>query len=402
MPPAMATPDDALNRIDTLIQVAMRLAASAPSGRIALAKLATAVTREWIPRPWSATIWPELERAREAAVYEPVPGRAVERILGEAWDTKPTDELDELDTEPVALTPTSQVHRGVLDGEPVAVKVLRPGLSAGVRQDLALLEGLAGPLGAAFPGLDTGAILAEVRERVLDELDLEHEAGMQRRFHRALRSHKDVVVPAPVTRLSHESVLVSQWIDGVALHQAEDPDLAAQRLVVFALGGIRAGLVHADPDPEDVLELSDGRTAILDYGATRTVDAERAEAGLALVAAFADGDAAAFGHALARLGALPETYGETALDLAQHALGDLGRPGLHRLDSSEVVGIGRRIGDRPQEALDILLAGSIDPEDLWPLRGVGLAFAAAARAGVTGAWLDLTLAALRDGWDAIP
>lgn len=396
----MASPDDALSQIDTLIQVAMRLAASAPSGRIALAKLATAVAREWIPRPWNGRIWPELERARQAAVYEPVPARQVERILQEAWGAKPTEELDELDTEPVALTPTSQVHRGKLDGEPVAVKVLRPGLAAGVRQDLVLLEGLAGPLGAAFPGLDPAALLGEVRERVLDEFDLEHEAGMQRRFQRALRGHPALVVPAPVTRLSHESVLVSQWVDGVPLPEAEDPDLAAQRLVAFALGGIRSGLVYADPDPQDVLELPDGRTAILDYGATKTVEAERADAGLALVEAFADDDSVAFGRALARLGALPEEQGEKALALARRALGDLGRPGPHRLDSSEVVGIGRRIAGRPEETLEILLGGSIAPEDLWPLRGVGLAFAVAAREGVTGAWLDLTLAALREGWDA--
>ena len=86
----------------------------------------------------------------------------------------------------MAVTPISQVHRGVLDGTPVAVKVLRPGLASSVRQDLALLEGLIAPLGAAFPAIDAGAILHEVRERVLDELDLENEAVAQRRFHRAL------------------------------------------------------------------------------------------------------------------------------------------------------------------------------------------------------------------------
>ena len=46
-----------------------------------------------------------------------------------------------LDPEPIAVTPSAQVHRGVLEGRPVAVKLLRPGLASSVRQDLVLLEG---------------------------------------------------------------------------------------------------------------------------------------------------------------------------------------------------------------------------------------------------------------------
>ncbi|MGP0036548.1 MAG: AarF/UbiB family protein [Solirubrobacteraceae bacterium] len=103
----------------------------------------------------------------------------IERVLRDAWGRRPTDELDDLDREPVAVTPISQVHRGVLDGAAVAVKVLRPGLAAAVRQDLGLLEGLRRPLQAAFPALDAGAALREFRERVLEELDLENEASVQ-------------------------------------------------------------------------------------------------------------------------------------------------------------------------------------------------------------------------------
>lgn len=398
----MARPEEALRRIDALVQVAMRLAGSAPSGRIALAKLATALEPEWIPRAWRSSLWPEFERARETAMAEPVAAKAVERTLRDAWGAKPTDELDELDTEPVAVTPTSQVHRGVLDGTPVAVKLLRPGLVAGVRQDLALLEGLAGPLASAFPGLDPQAILAEVRERVLDELDLEHEAEAQRRFQRKLRNHPHLVVPAPVMRLAHPGVLVSEWIDGEPLPRASDRNTAAAWLVIFTLGGIRAGLVHADPDPDDVLELPDGRLAVLDYGAVRSVSRERGALSLSVIEAFADGDEAGFAAALDGLGTLPEAYGAEALEMAQHALSHLGQPGPSRLDAKEVLAIGRRVASRPEAALSLAVRGALPPDDLWPLRGVGQAFAAIARTGATADWLELTVRALRDGWDAVP
>ena len=177
------------------------------------------------------------------------------------------------------MTPGAQVHRGSLAGEPVAVKVLRPGLAASVRQDMALLELLAGPLGSAFPGVDPAAATREFRDRVLEELDLEHEAEVQRRFHRALRGHPFLSVPSPVMRLCHESVLVSEWADGASLWDAPDPDRAAARLVAFGIGAaVTLGVSHADLHPDNVLVGTDGGLTILDFGATRRVDRERVAA----------------------------------------------------------------------------------------------------------------------------
>lgn len=397
--PAMAPNNDAFNRIDTLIQVGLRLARSAPSGRILMARIAATIDPAWIPRPWGDGIVAELDAAA-ADAREPIDFKRVERILKDAWGTRPTDELDDLDRDPVAVTPSSQVHRGVLEGSPVAVKVLRPGLAASVRQDLALLEGLMSPLSAAFPALDPGAVVHEFRERVLDDLDLEHEATAQRRFHRALRDHPFLVVPAPVTRLAHEGVLVSEWIDGVTLWDAPDSDVAAARLVVFVLGGLRAGLIHADPDPDDVLVLGDGRLAVLDYGAIGTVEGDRLEATTAAVEAFVEDDADGLGAALEQLGALPSAYAATALELTKHVLGDFAGPDPVLLDSDAIIAGRDRLFDRPGPVSELMRAGALPPADLWPSRGAGQLFAAIARVGATGPWRELVRGALRDGWDA--
>ena len=388
---------DALRRIDALFQVGLRLARTAPSGRIVLAHAARTIDLEWIPRPWGDEIAAELEKAPGQA-RDPLSPRAVERALRDAWGAKPTDELDELDPEPVAVTPTAQVHRGVLEGEPVAVKLLRPGLAASVRQDLVLLDGLLGPLGAAFPGLDPGALIREVRERVQDELDLEHEASNQRRFHRALRAHPFLTVPAPVTRLAQEGVLVSAWVDGVPISKAPDPDTAAARLLVFVVGSARFGVMHADPDPDDVLVLPDGRLAILDFGATGAVAPERVDAGAAAVEAFIAGDEAAFGAATERLGALPAGNAATAISLARAALGAHAEADPTLLDSAAVVAARDRLFDDPRALVELILAGSVAPEDIWPARGVSQLFGTIARVGATGPWRELVRAALRDGW----
>jgi hypothetical protein len=389
---------DELRRLDALLTTGLGLARKAPSGRLLLARIADSIELGWIPRPWGDEIAAELEAA-QAAANEPLDGRAVERILRDAWGTSPEDELDDLAPDPVAVTPGTQVHRGSLDGKPVAVKVVRPGLAASVRQDMALLELLAGPLGSAFPGIDPAAATREFRERVLEELDLEHEAEVQRLFHRALRGHPFLSVPAPVTHLCHESVLVSEWADGVSLWDASDPDLAAARLVAFGIGAaVTVGVSHADLHPDNVLVGPDGGLTILDFGATRRVDRERVAAAIGVLDALADADGEALGHAMAALGWLPAANGPAAMQLARHALGELRVPGRTRLDDAAVLAARDRALDQPQLIGELLVAGSPPAEDLWPARGFAVMFSTIARIGATGDWVALLRTALTEGW----
>ena len=386
-----------LERIDALIAVSLRLARSAPSGRIALSRLSAAIDPAWLPSPWGDPIAAELSAAADAAP-EPIAPRRIERVLRDAWGLRPADELDELELEPIAVTPTSQVHRGAIGGNPVAVKLRRPGLDAAVRRDLVLLEGLLAPMAAAFPRIDPSAVLAVVREHTLDELDLEHEATVQRRFARALRGHPFLTVPAPVTTLARDGVLVSEWIEGVPLRDALDRDQAAARLLAFVLGGIGAGIVHADPDPDDVLVLAGGRLAILDFGANATVDAQRAAATVAALDAFAADDLQSFARALALLGWLPPDVAAEALALTRHALGDLAGPNPARLDTGAVVAARERLLYMADALDGVLGAAAMAPEDLWPARSVAQLFGTIARIGATGRWLALSQAALRNGW----
>ncbi len=390
--------DDFARRLDVLLGIALRLARSAPSGQNALAQVERAIELSWIPTPWGESIVGDL-RAAATEARAPVPFKQIERVLRDAWGGAPRDELDDLEGEPVAVTPGAQVHRGVLDGEVVAVKVLRPGLAASVRQDLSLLEGLLTPLSAAFPAIDASAILREVRERVLDELDLEHEAGVQRRFHRALRRHGEVVVPAPVTRLAHPAVTVSEWIDGVPLRDAADRDAACATLVRFSLGAQRSlGVAHADIDPDDVLALPDGRIAVLDFGAVASVSPERVDASVDGLDAFVANDGEALGRVLEGTGSLPAELGPTALSLARHALGPLGDNAPARLDADTVTVARDRMLERPDDLFAILTRAAVPPGDLWPVRGMAQTFSAVARVGATGSWLTLARDALRDGW----
>ena len=60
------------------------------------------------------------------------------------------------------------------------------------------------------PGMDAKAMTREIRERLTDELDYEHEAQQHRAFARSWRGHPFIYVPSVVTELSTEHVLVSE------------------------------------------------------------------------------------------------------------------------------------------------------------------------------------------------
>ena len=125
--------------------------------------------------------------------------------------------LDALEPEPLAVTPAAQVHRGELDGSPVAVKVRRPGVERSVRNDVALLDGLAGPLAPRFPRLDAAGVLRDLRTLALDELDLEHEASQQRASPALCAGSTASRCPPPTASSRRETVLVSELLEGATL-----------------------------------------------------------------------------------------------------------------------------------------------------------------------------------------
>lgn len=410
-------------RLRRALESAAWLLADAPSTRLALAHLAGV-----LPPGTDAELPPDLRRRLQAAAADgrvPMPADHVERQLCEAWGSV-EGVLDELDPEPVAVRPGGQVHRGVHEGAPVAVKVRRPGLAPVVRGDLVLVEQAARMVGGAGPGIDAAGLMREVRERMLDEFDLEHEASVQRSFARALRSSVRFVVGRPVSELSAETVLVTPWVEGtsIAALAAEDqgepqeaplrqagsgaqaPPAAARlgaahALMAFHLGAGRFGTVHADPDPRDALLTLDGRLAILDFGATAHVPTDRVDLATTVLEALARRDGPGLAQALAALGWLPGATaddGAILLRLAERVLGPfLDGPAV--LDVDAVGDMMERAGHAAPEAGALVQRTRVQPQDLWPLRGLGQLALALAPLGVEADWLALGREALAHGWD---
>src|SRR5436189_244002 len=220
-----------------------------------------------------------------------------------------------------------QVHRAVLpDGRRVAVKVQYPGIAEALRADLQNAQMLMRMAKALAPGLDARAAAAELKERVLEELDYEYEAQNQRTFSRAYRGHPFIYVPDVITRLSRRRVLVSEWVEGHGFDHVkqlpqEEKDRFAEIVFRFCFGSIyHLQHFNADAHPGNYLLMEDGKVSFLDFGMTKQLDKEQIELEIAAVEATLDEDPQELRVALGELGFLHKPKRIDAEKLMEHVL----------------------------------------------------------------------------------
>ena len=197
-------------------------------------------------------------------------GGVVERELGQ-----PPDRLfAEWDPRPVASASIGQVHHAVThDGREVAVKVQYPGVDDAIRADLANVDLLFSATGMLFPDLDPKALVAELKERLVEELDYRLEADNQRLFAAYYADHPFITVPGVVDELSTTRVLTTDWSDGVRFDEVasswsqDERNLAAEAIYRFVFGSLyRLKAFNGDPHPGNYLFEPGGRVTFLDFG----------------------------------------------------------------------------------------------------------------------------------------
>ncbi|MFE2067139.1 ABC1 kinase family protein [Streptomyces sp. NPDC059467] len=221
-----------------------------------------------------------LTKLQDAA--PPMPTRTMHAVLAERLGEDWRELFLEFEDKPSAAASIGQVHRAVWhDGRAVAVKVQYPGAGEALLSDLGQLSRFARLLGPLIPGMDIKPLIAELRDRVSEELDYALEAQAQAAHAEEFTDDPDVVVPSVVHQC--DQVLVTEWIDGIPLSEIisqgtpEQRDRAGQLLARFLFSGpARTGLLHADPHPGNFRLLpgepedeEEWRLGVLDFG---TVD----------------------------------------------------------------------------------------------------------------------------------
>lgn len=223
-----------------------------------------------LPEQFMAPYREQLIRLQDSA--PPMSAAQVEaqmRIgLGENW----RDRFSEFNDTAAAAASIGQVHRAIWhDGREVAVKIQYPGAADAIKSDLNQLSRFSRFFGLIIPGIDMRSLLAELKERVVEELDYIHESKVARRFAAAYEGHPDFVVPHVVA--ATKNVVITEWVESkpfsqiIASGTQEERNHFGQLFLRFLLSGPSVvGWMHADPHPGNFRVTDDGQLVVLDFG----------------------------------------------------------------------------------------------------------------------------------------
>jgi predicted unusual protein kinase regulating ubiquinone biosynthesis (AarF/ABC1/UbiB family) len=303
----------------------------------------------------------------------------------------------EFEEEPLAAASIGQVYRARLhDGRRVAVKVQYPGVAQAVRADLQNLGLLLRAMKRMAPGLDAKAMAREIRERMTEELDYEHEAQAQRQFARAWRGHPFVVIPDVVTSLSRERVLVSEWVDGIGFEEIKklgqaERDRFGEIVFRFFFGSLyRMGHFSGDPHPGNYMLMPDGRVAFMDFGMTKRIPATQIEQESDVIRAGLEGDAGALHERLVELGFYekddPQVDPRRLLAHVQSLQGWYTEDRDFTISRAYVSKIMVDAGDPRSEYWDLVKRGTLPPDAMLARRMEALTLGVLGQLDATANW----------------
>ncbi|MBO0872159.1 MAG: AarF/ABC1/UbiB kinase family protein [Pseudonocardia sp.] len=248
----------------------------------------------------------------------------VEAELGTSLDRSFAD----FTPEPMAAASIGQVHRARLrNGRDVVVKVQYPGVEEAIRADLDNVELLGTFLRLArttvpsMTRIDVRSVVAEVGERITEELDYRLEAASQAAFADAYRGHPFIRVPAVIPELSTRRVLTSDYVDGMRWAEALEAgadlrDRWGEAIFRFAFGSLRRlRLFNADPHPGNYLFHPDGAVSFVDFGSVSRFTAEQIAVIQRVVTATVAGDADEVWQAFAEMGILDAADAPTPVEM---------------------------------------------------------------------------------------
>ncbi|MCD0451437.1 AarF/UbiB family protein [Actinocorallia sp. API 0066] len=259
------------------------------------------------------------------APVAPIPAREVHRALSRAF----TGAVASLDPVPLAVSPLHQLHRGTLqDGDPVLLRVLRPGARAGVRDDLRLAANLLAPV-ALLPqarSVRPMALLRATARQAAEQTDLRHDAHNSTELADLLGERMRGLRLATPVLSAREAVAFTLPPGAVPLSEAPDAavkDVLPALLTLVVEAALADGVFHADLRPEHLFVLPDGTFLLAGCTATGRLAPQLRRAFLDYVTALFGGDFAGQVDALGRLGAVPESTDRAAFEADLRAAPEL-------------------------------------------------------------------------------
>lgn len=261
-----------------------------------------------LPEEWSA----ELTRLQNAAT--PFAYEHVQAVIVQELGAPPEELFATFAQTPLAAASMAQVHRATLPtGEEVAVKVLRPNVTAKVNADLRVMGKLAAVLESRMAlarHLNLSVMVDEFADGVRKEMDFNNEAFHARRLAAGMASIPGVHVPRIYGERSSTRVLTMEFVEGVKITDTVAMDQAGlqRRVVLQTLISAMVkqilidGFFHGDPHPGNVLlDPQTGVISFLDMGLIGELSQAHRFDLLDLLWSFTDGDTESIAKVALRL-----------------------------------------------------------------------------------------------------
>jgi len=184
----------------------------------------------------------------------------IEQQLGQ-----PVSEVfNDFSATPLASASMAQVHAATLpNGKAVVVKVIRPGIRAQLKRDLALLRQLASWVERYFSEakrFKPKHVVSDYEATIYNELDLRTEAANTSQLKRNFENSELLYIPEVYWELTREKVMVQERIYGIPISDVnalkaantDMQELAHRGVEIFFTQVFRDSFFHADMHPGNI------------------------------------------------------------------------------------------------------------------------------------------------------
>ncbi|MFC7167569.1 ABC1 kinase family protein [Halospeciosus flavus] len=263
----------------------------------------------------------------------------------------PVDEaFDDFERDPISGASLGQVYRAEYEGEPVAVKVRRPGVETLVEADLRVLRWTL-PVVVQF--VDEGRAFSlsnladEFAKTIREEMNYEREARMLTEIQSNFADDPKICIPTVAEERSTERVLTMEYLPGTKITETEELDrmdvdrsAVAERLQrAYLRMIIDDGVFHADPHPGNLAVQADGSIVFYDFGMSGRVDEFVQEKIVDFYVAVADQDIDGILDALVEMGTLsPDADRATMAEVMELAIRDARGESIETYRVQQIVG----------------------------------------------------------------
>lgn len=180
----------------------------------------------------------------------------------------------EIEPEPVAAASIGQVHRGKIKktGEVVAVKIQYPGVRKAIDLDIKLIKSIFSLSRVLPKKVNLDPVYGEIKRVLIEEMDYIKEAKKHAEYAEVIRPLEKISVPKIYPEYCNDSIIVSEFIDGVplstlpAMSQEEKNRIGELLLRLFFQEIFCGHLIQTDSHPGNYL-LRSGELFAIDFGA---------------------------------------------------------------------------------------------------------------------------------------